>query len=54
MGMGELALRHSAEFHAGMHKDAVEKEQDWTMANGVGEEPEKLQHGGHVASGGVE
>ena len=42
MGMGELTLRRSAEFHAGVHKDAVEKEQDWTMAKGVGEEPEKL------------
>ena len=46
---GELMLRCSAKLHAGVRGGAVEEDQEWTRAEGVGEELEHLQHGEHVA-----
>ena len=46
LDVGELMLRRHAEFQ--VHKSAVEKEQDWASATGIGESPDELQHRGHV------
>ena len=40
-------LLRRAEFHSGVH--APDQQKDRCRAEGVGEELEELQHGGHVA-----